>query len=210
MQGIASRLVLAAVVGALGGCGLLGGGERTPASVYLLAVERGDAPAAGGACGTLEIHEPAPAAGFASARMLYQREPHRLEPFAYARWAESPASMVKEALVIALESSGLFSAVLPAPAPVPADVSLAGDMLRVLQRFDGGASVLEVGLDVRIVDLRDARLVASRRVERRVQASPDPAGGVASANRALAEVVAEVIELVRSGLDCAGAAQPAD
>lgn len=202
------HLALAAVAAALGGCALLGSDDRRPPAVYVLTLPRAEAPATIAPCGTLEVHEPAPAAGFASARMLYQREPHRLEAFAYARWAEPPASMVQEALVVALEASGLFSAVLPAPAPVPADVSVAGDLLRVLQHFDGGASEAEVGLDVRVVDLRAAKLVASRRVEHRVRASPDPAGGAASANEALARVAADVVELARTGLDCARGAQP--
>jgi ABC-type uncharacterized transport system auxiliary subunit len=161
-----------------------------------------------GTCGTLEVGAPAPAAGFATARMVYQREAHRLEPFAYSRWAEPPAPMVQAALVDGLERSGLFAAVLAAPAAVPPDLRLESDELRVVQQFDGEASHVEISLDARLVDLHRPRLLAAQRLSASVPAAADPGGGVAAANRALAELVDDLVAITKPALDC-GAASPA-
>jgi cholesterol transport system auxiliary component len=184
--------------------GLFGDKERSPLAVYVLSIDPREAPPQPGGCGILEVSMPDPAPGFGTARMLYQREAHRLEAFAYARWAEPPAQMVQEVLVAALQSSGMFASVLAAPAAVPPDLSLDSDGFSLIQRFDGGASRSELSISVRLVDRRASKLLAVRRLSVTVDAEPNPAGGVKAANRALEEVVGQLLETARGVLDCAG------
>src|SRR6185436_18413368 len=155
---------------------------------------RADATPHAGGCGILEVSMPDPAPGLGTARMLYQREEHRLEPFAYARWAEPPAQMVQEAMVEALESGGMFAGVLAAPAAVPPDYTLDSDGFSVIQHFDGDTSQAEISLSVRLVDLHSSKLLAVERLSASVPAEPDPAGGVRAANRALAEVIGRLVD----------------
>jgi ABC-type uncharacterized transport system auxiliary subunit len=186
--------------------GLFGDKERTPVAVYVLSVDRaGEAPQAGG-CGLLEVSMPDPAPGLGTARMLYQREAHRLEAFAYARWAEPPAQMVQEAIVEALESSGMFAGVLAAPAAVPPDLSLDSDGFSIIQRFDGGTSQSELSISVRLVDRHASKLLAVKRLSASVPAEGDPEGGVHAANRALAGIVEQLLEVTRGALECTNAA----
>jgi ABC-type uncharacterized transport system auxiliary subunit len=187
--------------------GLFGGKERTPVAVYVLETGSATAPASPGGCGIIEVGVPDPAPGFGTARMLYQREEHRLEAFAYARWAEPPAEMVQQAMIDALESSGLFAGVLAAPAAVPPDLVVDSDAFDLIQRFDSGASRSEMSLSVRLVDRRASRLLALERLSASAPADGDPAGGVRAANVALAQVIDRLLEITRAALDC-GAASP--
>ena len=186
--------------------GLFGDKEHTPVGVYLLSVDRTATTPHAGGCGILEVSVPDPAPGLGTARMLYQREEHRLEAFAYARWAEPPAQMVQQAMVEALESSGMFAGVLAAPAAVPPDYTLDSDGFSVIQRFDGGTSQAELSLSVRLVELHSSKLLAVERLSANVPAEPDPAGGVRAANRALAEVMGHLLDVTRGALDCDAAA----
>jgi cholesterol transport system auxiliary component len=203
-----TSIVVLALAGTSCG-GLLGGKERTPVAVYLLETGSAAAPAGSGGCGVLEVGAPDPAPGFATARMLYQREPHRLEPFAYARWAEPPAQMVQQAMIAALVSSGLFAAVLAAPAAVPPDLIVDSDAFNLIQRFDGGSSRTELTLNVRLVDQRASRLLAVRTLSASAPAGGDPAGGVRAANLALADVIGQLLEMTRASLDCGTASSTA-
>jgi len=187
---------------------LFGGKERTPVAIYVLALDHADPSGSPGTCGTLEVSMPSPAPGFATARMVYQREPHRLEAFAYSRWAEPPAQMVQAAMLDALQRSGLFAAALQAPAAVAPDFTLQGDGLSVLQRFESGSSMAEVSLDVQLVDERHNRLLAAQRLSASVPSEPRPEAGVNAANRALAQLTDELVELARRSIDC-GAVQTA-
>jgi len=184
------------------GCAGILGKERTPPAIYVLSLDSTDAPASAGTCGTLEVSQPDPAPGFASSRMVYQREPHRLEPFAYARWAEPPAPMVQAALVEALARSGQFTAVLAAPSAVLPDFRLETDSLRVLQSFEGDSSQVLVELNIHLIDVKHARLLAVQRVSASMPASANPAGGVDAANRALAKIIDDLLELARRSIDC--------
>jgi len=203
--GMASRLraaLVAALALSCAGCAGLLGKERTPPAIYVLSLDSAETPANAGTCGTLEITQPDPAPGFASSRMVYQREPHRLEPFAYSRWAEPPAPMVQAAMVQALTRSGQFGAVLAAPSAVLPDFRLEGDSLRVLQSFEGDSSQAVVELSVNLIDVKRARLLALQRLSATTPASADPAGGVEAANRALAKIIDELVELTRRSIDC--------
>jgi ABC-type uncharacterized transport system auxiliary subunit len=74
----------------------------------------------------------------------------------------------------------------------------------VLQSFDGGTSQAVIELSVRLVDLRKSRLLAVQRLSANVPAEANPAGGVAAANRALAQVLDQLLEVARNAVDCSG------
>jgi ABC-type uncharacterized transport system auxiliary subunit len=111
--------------------------------------------------------------------------------------------MVQAVMIDALQRSGIFAAALPAPAAVRPDFTLQGDALSVLQRFESGASTVDVSLDVQLVDEHRGRLLAAQRLSARVPADARPQAGVDAANRALAQLVQELVELTRRSIDCA-------
>ena len=140
----------------------------------------------------LEVSVPRAAPGFDTAALLYVQKPYVLDAFATHRWADAPARMIGPPLTRALEQTGYFRAVVPAPAGVPADLRLDTELVRLQQNFTSRPSRVELSLRFRLLDLRGRRVVASRVVDVDVVApSDDPDGGVLAANAALANALAQ-------------------
>jgi len=140
----------------------------------------------------LEVSVPRAAPGFDTAALLYVQKPFVLDAFATHRWADAPARMIAPPLTRALEQTGHFRAVVPAPAGVPADLRLDTELVRLQQNFATRPSRVELSLRFRLLDLRGRRVVASRVVDVDVDApSDDPDGGVIAANAALASALTQ-------------------
>ena len=140
----------------------------------------------------LEVSVPRAAPGFDTAALLYVRKPFVLDAFATHRWADAPARMIATPLTRALEQTGYFRAVVPAPTGVPTDLRLDTELVRLQQDFTSRPSRVELSLRFRLLDLRGRRVVASRVVDVDVAApSDDPDGGVIAANAALANALAQ-------------------
>ena len=99
----------AAVVLALGACSALRPAATPPPAFYSLEAPRsaGAAPRRPGrrvdTAPTLIVNPPHAAAGFDSPRIIYVREPHKLEYFAHSEWVDTPARMLAPLLVAAIE-----------------------------------------------------------------------------------------------------------
>jgi cholesterol transport system auxiliary component len=140
----------------------------------------------------LEVGAPRAAPGFDTAALVYVQKPYVLDAFATHRWADAPARMIGPPLTRALEQTGYFRAVVPAPAGVPADLRIDTELVRLQQDFTRRPSRVELSLRFRLLDLRGRRVVASRVVDVDVPApSDDPDGGVLAANEALANALTQ-------------------
>lgn len=190
-------LVLAAALA--GGCSVFGT-NVDPVRTYRLDGALTELPpVAGEPCCLLEIRSPLPAPGFATARMVYQRNEFQNEAFAYAAWVDTLPSMVRAALIEAFDQSSRFGSVVAAPSPEQADYRLESSGLYVIQRFDGRDSEVEVSMRVRLVGVADRELRGARRFSV-VKPTPtaDPEGGVVAANEALTALLAELMAYVAS------------
>lgn len=186
------------------GCGLVPTRQPTrPASVYLLEPTGAEASAERSttvACAILLVEPPQPAPGFLTSRMIYVRDAHRLEQFAWSRWADTPTAMLEPMIVTALETSDAFSAVIAPPAPVDHDLLLVTQNVRLLQRFTEGQSRIELSADVRLFQPRARRLLGSERLEIVEQtAQPTPVGGVDAAGRAVDRLLGRMVEFATTG-----------
>jgi len=145
----------------------------------------------------LEVGVPRAAPGFDTAALLYVQKPFVLDAFATHRWVDAPARMIWPPLTHALEQTGYFRAVVPAPAGVPTDLRLDTELVRLQQNFMTRPSRVELSLRFRLLDLRGRRVVAARVVDVDVAAaSDDPDGGVVAANTALASALAQAAAFV--------------
>jgi cholesterol transport system auxiliary component len=142
---------------------------------------------------TLVVSVPRAAAGLDSRRMLYVREAHRLDYFAYNEWADTPSQMLTPLIVAALAQSASFGAVVSAPASVDASLRLDTEVLRLQQEFGPVPSQLRFTLRAQLVDNRTRRVLAWREFDQTVAApSDDPSGGVAAANTAVQAVLGQL------------------
>ena len=151
------------------------------------------APQAAASAPVLIINPPHAAAGFDSQRIIYLREPHRLEYFAHSEWVDPPARMLTPMLVSSLQSTGAFRAVVLTPSAAAGDLRLDTELIRLQQEFSSGTSATRFTLRATLVDDKTRRVLAWREFERAVPApSVDPYGGVLAANRAVQAVLEEL------------------
>jgi cholesterol transport system auxiliary component len=142
---------------------------------------------------TLLINPPHAVAGFDSPRIIYLREPHKLEYFALSRWVEPPARMLGPLLVAAIEKTGAFRAVVLMPGAASGELRLDTDIIRLQHEFDTSPSQVRLTLRATLVDDKTRRLLAWQEFEALQPASSEDAyGGVLAANRALQKVLGQL------------------
>jgi cholesterol transport system auxiliary component len=156
------------------------------------------------AAATLVVNPPHAAPGFDSQRIIYVREPHKLEYFAHHEWVDTPARMLAPLIVTAVEGSGAFHAVVLTPSAAAGDLRLDTEIVRLQHNFEGVPSRVRFSLRAYVVDNATRKVLATREFDETVAAaSDDPYGGVVAANRAVQAV------LERLARFCADAAQSA-
>ncbi len=142
---------------------------------------------------TLIVNETQAAAGFDSQRIIYVRQPHKLEYFAHSEWADPPARMISSLVVGALEQSGVFRAVVSAPGSASGELRLETEVLLLQQEFASSPSQVRFALRAYLAEDGTRRVVATRDFEALVAApSDDPYGGVQAANMAVQKVLEQL------------------
>lgn len=152
---------------------------------------------------SLLLSLPRAAAGLDTRLIAYQRQPLRTEFYARSEWLDAPPRLLAPLLLRALDATGAFSAVLPAPAFTPTRWRLDTELLRLQQEFGTAPpSQLRLTLRATLIDSAGRRVLATREFDLREPApSEDAAGAVAAARvaaqalvRALAGFCAEVAQ----------------
>jgi len=168
----------------------------TPPTYYSLdasAASPAAIPRAGAATNTLIVNETQAAAGYDSQRILYLRQPHKLEYFSHSEWVDPPARMISSLIVGTLERSGAFRAVVSAPGSASGELRLETEVLVLQQEFTSRPSQVRFALRAYIVEDGSRRVVATRDFEALAPApSDDPYGGVQAANAAVQDVLGQL------------------
>lgn len=205
------RLVAGALLGLLGACGVLTPNQESQRAFYALdgtgVVDIRTPPLTplpvSIAAPTLIINPPHAAAGFDSRRIIYVREPHRLEYFANSEWADTPARMIAPLIVAALEKTTSFRAILLTPSAAVGDLRLDVEIVRLQHEFDRSPSQVRFTLRAYLIDTETRQVLAREEFDESVPALQDtPYGGVIAANGAVRKVMARLAvfcaEAVRS------------
>jgi cholesterol transport system auxiliary component len=131
--------------------------------------------------------------GYDTPRMAYVKRDYTLDYYANSQWADTPARMLQPLLVGALESTGHYSTVLRAPAPVAAGLRLDTEIVRLEQAFTTQPSHMRITLRVLLIDTRKGQVLGQREFTTDVPAPSDDAyGGVRALNQALVPLMKEV------------------
>ena len=196
------RLLLASLgLSALAACSALSPTPTLPPAFFSLDNPRVDvAPRAPGVTATagagaltLVVNPTRAAAGFDSQRIIYLRDPYKLEYFANSEWVDPPARMLGPLLVNALERSAAFRAVIQTPASASGDLRLDTQIIRLQHYFDTQPSHARFTLRAYLVDDKTRGVLAWREFDADVPAlSDDPYGGVVAANKAVQMVLADL------------------
>ena len=144
---------------------------------------------------TLIVSPPHAAAGFDSQRMIYLREPYKLEHFAQSEWIEPPARLLAPLIVDAIVRSGAFRAVVLTPSTAAGDFRLDSEIIRLQQDFRSRPGSVRLTLRATLIDENTRRVVAWREFDQSVATkSEDPYGGVIAANRALQDTLEKLAD----------------
>ncbi len=188
---------------ALSACSVLQPKATTPPSFYALEYAGPVAPSAAArppvpaSAPTLVISPVRAASGFDSQRIIYMREPHKLEYFAHSEWIDTPARMLGPLMVASIEQTGAFRAVVMTPGSAGGELRLDTEIVRLQQDFQSRPSTVQFTLRVYLVEEKTRKVVAWRSFESKVPASiDDPRAGVLAANRAVQTVLEELSQFL--------------
>lgn len=172
---------------ATSGCSLLQPAATPPPNFYALeGVSGKTALLAPSSTLTLIVSPPHAAAGFDSQRMIYQRDPYKMEHFAQSEWIEPPARMLAPLIIAAIERTGAFRAVIITPSTAAGDLRLDSQIIRLQQDFRTHPGSVRFTLRATLIDENTRRVVAWREFDHSVATTrEDPYGGVVAANHAL-------------------------
>lgn len=135
--------------------------------------------------------------GFDTPRMAYQREPNRIDYYAYNRWVEAPARMLTPLVTQALEANQSFAAVVQAPGAAHTQLRLETELVSLTQDFSTKPSRMRLVLRAQLVDTQTQSIRGSRSFETQAPAgSEDARGGADAVNRALPEMLGRLAEWV--------------
>lgn len=190
-----TKIAAALFVLLLAGCSSLSLTEAESVRTYLLEAQIDRAKQVKSIPLVLTVSPPRAAPGYDTVRMVFLRQPHRLEYFAKNRWAETPAKMLGPLLVRALELRTGFNAVTTDDGMVKGDVRLNTEITLLQQEFTTLPSRLHMKLRVQLVEQASYRVLATQ-VFDAVEATPsdDPYGGVIAANRMLPKMLGQIAE----------------
>lgn len=142
---------------------------------------------------TLIVNPPHAASGITSQRIIYVREPHKLEYFAHSEWIDPPARMLAPLIVAAIEKSEVFRAVVQTPSAAAGDLRLDTEIIRLQHDFQTRPSHVRFTLRAYLVEDKTRRVLGWREFDATVPAASDnPYGGVIAANQAVQTVLDEL------------------
>ena len=182
----------------LGGCSALQ--PVVPETVNNYALEAQFEPVAEGHGSlTLLVSTPRARAGFDSRHMIYIKKPHELAYFSRNQWVDSPSRMLAPLLVQALESRGLYHAVVQVPSVAAADVRLDTEIIRLQQEFLTIPSKAHFTLRAQLISLSGNQVLATQEFDIYEDApSDDPYGGVIAINRAVKKMLSRLADFCAS------------
>lgn len=154
------RLSLLLCTGLLGACSILPQSE--PLDIYLLPAS--PLPAQAERVGwALRVGSPASNQLLDGTRIVVLPEAGRVNTYQGVRWSERTPQLLQGRLLDAFHDDGRVQALSSDAQRLLADLELVGDLRAFHSQYRDGHPEALIRLDVRLVDARDQRILASRR-----------------------------------------------
>lgn len=122
---------------------------------------------------TLVVNPVRAASGFDSQRIIYMREPYKLECFARSEWMDTPARMLGPLLVASVAQTGAFKAVVLTPGLASGGLRMDTEIIRLQQEFHTSPSSVRFTLRAYLVDEKTRRVAAWKELDSQVPAASD-------------------------------------
>ena len=154
------RLSLLLAASLLGACSILPQSE--PLDIYLLPgatlpaqTQRVD--------WSLRVDSPSSNQMLDGTRIIVLPEPGRINTYQGVRWSERTPQLLRGRLLDAFHDDGRIQALSNEEQRLQADLELVSDLRSFHSQYRDGVAEALIQLDVRLVDARDQRILASRR-----------------------------------------------
>lgn len=177
-----AAFLLAASALALGGCSVLGGGERERATIFSPDPRVPADPSWPAVDWQLALNTPSAARTTDTYRIAVRPSPGELQVYSGASWARSTTDMVQDTLLRTLEDSGRITGVARRGAGVAPDYRLEMDLRRFEADYAGNAvPAATIELNAKLLHAVDQQIVASRTFLQAVPAAGTDVAQVADA-----------------------------
>lgn len=194
LSGRVRALMLLPLLAMLGGCSILGSGQRDPVTIYAPEFTAAADPAWLRMDAQLAIAKPSASRLVDSPRIAVRPVPGELQVYRGAAWAQPPTDMVEASVLRLLEDSGKIAGVGRLATGLRSDYRLALDVRRFESDYAGGplpAATIEIS--ALLLNNRDQRIVASRTFTRiQPVATTDVASVAAAFGQALSAVSTDI------------------
>jgi cholesterol transport system auxiliary component len=138
--------------------------------------------------------QPVSSIGYESRRMSYTRRAYEQTFYAFSQWMDTPPRMLEPLVVQAMETSGLFAAVVDATSSVPVHLRLNLDLLLLQHEFQTQPSEGHLVVRAQINDVQRNRILGTRVFEVRSPApSEDAYGGALAVNLAIEILLRDLV-----------------
>ncbi|SOU05984.1 ABC-type transport auxiliary lipoprotein family protein [Xanthomonas arboricola] len=180
---------------ALGGCSVLTGGDKKPATIYAPNVRIAPNPSWPQVSWQLSVSKPSAARVIDSPRINVRPTPGELQVYHGAGWAQPATDMLEDSVVRAFEDSGKIAAVARISTGIRSDYKLAIDLRRFESDYAGQSlPSATIELNAKLLHAADQRVVASRTfLVARPSSGTDTAAVAAAFEQAMTQVTTELV-----------------
>lgn len=112
---------------------------------------------------SLRINTPSSGELLDGTRIVVLPEPGRINTYQNARWSERTPQLVRLRLLDAFKDDGRIKALSTEDQHLQADLELVSELRSFQSQYRDGRPEAQIQLDVRLVDVRAQRILASRR-----------------------------------------------
>lgn len=191
------RVLLAALLPALGGCSLLPG-QGDPPQLYTLTPKSTFAPDLPSVQWQLVVDPPVAAAGLNTSRIALQRTPVSLDYYARANWSDSAPQLVQTLLIESFENTNRIVAVARESVRLRPDFLLQTELREFNAEYypdPAQPPLIRARLIAKLVRVNDRAIIASTTVERTERAASNEMNAIAMAfDEALGGVLKRIVE----------------
>jgi cholesterol transport system auxiliary component len=130
---------------------------------------------------SLRINTPSSGELLDGTRIVVLPEPGRINTYQNARWSERTPQLVRLRLLDAFKDDGRIKALSTEDQHLQADLELVSELRSFQSQYRDGSPEALIQLDVRLVDVRAQRILASRRLHASQLASDTSVAAVVAA-----------------------------
>jgi cholesterol transport system auxiliary component len=142
---------------------------------------------------TLLVLKPETNSIYNTNQIAYTLRPYEVAYFSKNHWADTPPNMLQQLIIQTLQNTHYYRAIVSPPFAGRYDYLLTSQLIELKQDFMHNPSIVRVVLRAQLTRASTGRIVAAKQFsDSQIAPENTPYGGVIAANRAVANVLAQL------------------